>query len=54
VGESGVTAVATFPRQALHAASLGFVHPVTGDFLEFEAPLPQDICDLLGALGHAV
>lgn len=54
VGDAGVTAVATFPRQALHAASLGFVHPVTGDFLEFEAPLPQDICDLLGALGHAV
>jgi len=29
-------------RQALHAAHLGFVHPVTGEALRFEAPMPQD------------
>jgi 23S rRNA pseudouridine1911/1915/1917 synthase len=40
----------SFPRQALHAASLGFVHPVTGEPLRFEAPLPQDMEDLLAAL----
>ena len=30
------------PRQALHAASLGFVHPVSGEKLFFESPLPDD------------
>lgn len=35
------------PRQALHAASLGFVHPVSQEKLFFEAPLPQDMQTLL-------
>ena len=39
-----------FPRQALHAATLGFVHPVTGQTLEFTSPLPADLTDLLIAL----
>ncbi|WP_164661065.1 RluA family pseudouridine synthase [Tropicibacter sp. Alg240-R139] len=43
-------AVRAFPRQALHAAVLGFVHPVTGEDLRFEASLPQDMDDLLVAL----
>lgn len=30
------------PRQALHAKSLGFVHPVTKEFLQFDSELPQD------------
>jgi 23S rRNA pseudouridine1911/1915/1917 synthase len=30
------------PRQALHAQSLGFVHPATRQFVYFEAPLPPD------------
>ena len=30
------------PRQALHAKSLGFVHPITKERLYFEAPLPED------------
>lgn len=33
----------TFPRQALHAASLGFTHPRTGDFLSFTAAFPDDM-----------
>lgn len=37
-------------RQALHAASLGFVHPVTGQTLRFETPLPEDMADLVKAL----
>lgn len=40
----------SFPRQALHAATLGFEHPVTGEELEFESPLPDDISNLLKAL----
>lgn len=35
-----------FNRQALHAASLGFVHPATGENLFFEAEIPQDMSDL--------
>lgn len=31
------------PRQALHARTLGFVHPTTGKFLRFESPIPEDI-----------
>lgn len=36
------------PRQALHAATLGFVHPVTGKELFFEQPLPENFEQLLG------
>lgn len=43
-------AVATFPRQALHAASLGFVHPLTGAEMDFDAPLPPDMATLLDTL----
>ncbi len=39
-----------FPRQALHAATLGFDHPVTGERLEFSSPLPGDIAGLIEAL----
>lgn len=36
-----------FPRQALHAASLGFRHPRTGRILSFQAPVPPDLDMLL-------
>jgi len=39
-----------FARQALHAATLGFVHPVTGETLEFTAALPPDMAGLVAAL----
>jgi 23S rRNA pseudouridine1911/1915/1917 synthase len=39
-----------FPRQALHAATLGFDHPVTGERLEFSSPLPPDMAGLIEAL----
>lgn len=35
------------PRQALHAQTLGFVHPRTGQELMFEAPLPDDMAQLV-------
>jgi 23S rRNA pseudouridine1911/1915/1917 synthase len=40
LAEAGLT------RQALHAAVLGFVHPVTGETLRFESPLPEDLARL--------
>ncbi|WP_196260485.1 RluA family pseudouridine synthase [Pelagibacterium limicola] len=36
-------ALRALSRQALHAAVLGFEHPVTGEVLRFEAPLPDDL-----------
>jgi 23S rRNA pseudouridine1911/1915/1917 synthase len=39
-----------FPRQALHAFRLGFAHPVDGRPLRFEAPLPDDMMELLSRL----
>ena len=35
-----------FKRQALHAASLGFVHPVTGEDMMFQTDLPADMAGL--------
>jgi len=39
-----------FPRQALHAAVLGFVHPITGAALRFVSPMPADMAALLSIL----
>jgi 23S rRNA pseudouridine1911/1915/1917 synthase len=39
-----------FPRQALHAARLGLVHPATGRECEWRAPLPEDLRALLEQL----
>lgn len=39
-----------FPRQALHASELGFIHPVTEEEISFEVPLPDDFEGLLKQL----
>jgi 23S rRNA pseudouridine1911/1915/1917 synthase len=39
-----------FPRQALHAATLGFSHPASGEHLEFSTPLPEDMEEALELL----
>ena len=38
-----LNAFALCPRQALHAETLGFIHPTTGRELFFSAPLPSDM-----------
>ncbi len=43
-------ALRAFPRQALHAARLALEHPVSGEELEFSAPLPADLNELLAVL----
>ncbi len=43
-------AVESFPRQALHAAHLGFKHPITRKILKFDSPLPDDMAALLASL----
>jgi 23S rRNA pseudouridine1911/1915/1917 synthase len=40
-----------FHRQALHAAELGFVHPVTKNRLSFSSPMPPDMQELFNELG---
>jgi 23S rRNA pseudouridine1911/1915/1917 synthase len=35
------------PRQALHAKTLGFVHPVTGELMRFESPIPTDMTNCI-------
>ena len=50
LGAAAVAAAAGFTRQALHAADLGFDHPVTGEKHLFSAPLPADMLALLAAM----
>ena len=38
-------------RQALHAWRLSFPHPVSGEALQFTAPLPEDLQELLASAG---
>jgi 23S rRNA pseudouridine1911/1915/1917 synthase len=35
------------PRQALHAKTLGFVHPTTGEYMHFDSELPHDLQELI-------
>ena len=41
-----------FQRQALHAASLGFVHPATGEQVHFQADLPRDMAELIDEIAR--
>lgn len=43
-----------FPRQMLHAELLGFVHPVTGQYLEFSSSLPEDMSKKIKELRERV
>ena len=52
-GEAAMTAFARFSRQALHASHLGFHHPITGEALAWEVPLPPDMARLLAAVTSA-
>ncbi len=39
-----------FPRQMLHAGMLGFIHPFTGEYMEFKSPLPDDMKKIIKEL----
>ena len=45
-----VESLRSFSRQALHARTLGFKHPGTNAWVEFECPLPDDILGLIAVL----
>lgn len=56
VGERQYTtteAPIAFGRQALHAWRLGFVHPITGRAMQFEAPVPDDLAQLIERLSRS-
>lgn len=40
----------TFNKQALHARTLGFLHPTTGQYISTQAPIPDDLADLIRSL----
>ncbi len=42
----------SFPRQMLHAELLGFTHPVTREYLEFSAPVPEDMAQKIKELQY--
>ncbi|MCX8958162.1 23S rRNA pseudouridine(1911/1915/1917) synthase RluD [Erwinia psidii] len=48
--EGFISALRKFDRQALHATMLRLYHPITGIEMEWHAPLPQDMIDLIIAL----
>ncbi len=50
---AAAAAIATFGRQALHAATLGFCHSLDDRWMEFESPLPADMAELIRLLGKA-
>ena len=50
LSEAARAALDSLGRQALHAAALGFQHPITGEPLRFERPPPEDLKRLIDAL----
>jgi 23S rRNA pseudouridine1911/1915/1917 synthase len=50
LSEPARAALARLGRHALHAAKLGFTHPITGEALLFESPPPDDLAQLIKAL----
>lgn len=50
--DSFVDVLRNFKRQALHAQTLRFEHPISGEDVEFHAPVPEDMQQLMTALEH--
>jgi 23S rRNA pseudouridine1911/1915/1917 synthase len=48
--ETLIEALRRFPRQALHARVLGLIHPGSGEEVQFQCPIPDDIATLLAVL----
>lgn len=50
--EELIPQVLDFPRQALHAAEIAFIHPLTGEEMWFEADLPDDMQELISVINQ--
>ena len=46
--------IAAFGRQALHARTLGFIHPTSGEYLEFTTEMPEEMAALVSYLRSSV
>lgn len=49
-GEELMRVMREFKRQALHAVMLRLAHPISGEMMDWFAPLPADFVELIGAL----
>jgi 23S rRNA pseudouridine1911/1915/1917 synthase len=54
LGREAQAALAALDRQALHAATLGFIHPISGSACLFESALPRDLLRLRAALAGSL
>ena len=54
ISRTALSQLRAFNRQALHAAHLGFAHPITGEALEFSAPVPEDMARLIEVMETTV
>ena len=54
LSRNALLAMRSFPRQALHAASLSFTHPVSGTQMDLTSPLPTDMTELLTMIDAAI
>ena len=50
IPDSVIAGFKAIKRQMLHAVKLGFTHPATGEKMDFEAPIPSDMAQLLDKL----
>lgn len=50
VSDAAIAAIKKFKRQALHARTLGFAHPITGEKIRFDCPPPDDFQEILARL----
>ncbi|MDO3384874.1 23S rRNA pseudouridine(1911/1915/1917) synthase RluD [Gilvimarinus sp. SDUM040013] len=50
IGSQLAETLKQFPRQALHAIELGLEHPASGEYMQWDVPLPSDMQNLLSAL----
>ncbi len=53
LSEAQRQAISNFPRQALHAYELGFVHPTTGEDIAVTTPIPEDMQQLIALLSDS-
>ena len=54
LSRNALSALRSFPRQALHAASLSFTHPVSGAQMDLTSPLPSDMSELVTKIDAAI
>ena len=45
-----INIVKGFTRQALHAKSIGFLHPITNEYMNFDSDIPNDLSELIEIL----